>query len=156
MIRKSFHSRIYPIIFGLLSSITLTTSMNALGGDIYKWTDENGVIHYSDIKPGHSGAQSVEVKTVKSTKTTESVQDKARSLDEAKQQQDEEQAKKLQQGSYERDVEARCQIVRDNLKKFEENSRIKIKEDDKERFLAPEEITSKKAEYQRILDEQCK
>ncbi len=142
---KIVQNKVNPAIFTLLSMMTFMTcafSMNTIAGDVYKWTDEEGIIHYSDIKPNHSASQKMKVSGGKSTKSRLSAQSQVGALDEAKRKQLETQAQKLQDETYARQVEARCQVVRDSLKKFQENSRIKIKEEGAARYLTPEEIAN--------------
>ena len=43
----------------LLTLVTGLVSANALAGEIYKWTDENGLVHFGDRPPQGQQAQSI-------------------------------------------------------------------------------------------------
>lgn len=122
---------------------------------VYKWTDEDGTIHYSDIKPSNVSSENIKVRTNKSSGTRASAQKQVSTLNETKSQQLSAQAQKLQEETQKRENDARCQKLRDNLVKFKENSRIKINDNGTPRFLTPEEIAEKTSLYQKILNEEC-
>jgi len=128
---------------------------NLLAGGVYKWTDENGVIHYSDIKPNNIESKSLKIKAGNPQSSRSSAQDQVNSLKEKETQKLAAQAQQLQDDTYKRENEARCQVLRENLRKFAENSRIKINDNGKLRFLTPEEINNKKKQYQQTLDDNC-
>jgi len=139
--------------FTLFSLIFLSLSLSA--ADVYKWTDESGHIHYSDIKPANISAENLHIKTSKGQKSISSPQKLASALDERKQKALQKQADSLQQNGIKKQNEAKCDIIRANLKKFEVNSRIRIEEDGKLRYLSPDEISKKKTEYQQQVAEFC-
>jgi hypothetical protein len=143
--RKSF--AIFIIFTALSSSL--------LASDVYKWTDAEGTIHYSDKKPSDISSKNMKIKTSKSTNTRISAQEQAQKLDETKSQQLATQAQKLQDDTVKRENDAMCQTLRDNLVKFKENSRIKINENGETRFLTPEEINTKTTEYNKIIEDKC-
>ena len=140
----------------LIITLTLFSISGSLyAGKVYKWTDENGVIHYSDIKPTNTSAKSLKIKTGKSNNSRSSAQEQTKKLDETKTQQLATQAQKLQEETNKRENDARCQAVRDNLLKFKENSRIRINENGELRYLSPEEISAKTSEFEKILKDDC-
>ena len=53
------------------------------------------------------------------------------------------------------ELDEKCAAIRDNLKKIEENSRIRIEDKGQVRFLSAEEIIEKKQTFQKMLDESC-
>lgn len=123
---------------------------------IYKWTDSEGKVHYSDKKPANSSAKSIKVRTQKSAGSASNVQEQAQELEQKQQQELEAKAEDLQKSAEQRKNDKRCQALRDNLKKMNENSRIKIKGDDGElRYLSPEEIDERKRDYQEMLEQSC-
>ncbi len=141
-------------VFALALCVFLP-STNTLAGGVYKWVDENGTVHYSDIKPNNVDAQSMRVQGGKSGQQRSSAQSKAEDLDQSKQQELEKQAAKLQEETRKRETEAQCETVRANLQKIEENSRIKVNENGELRYLSPEEVQEKKSSFQEILEKRC-
>jgi len=136
-----------------LAFFSLTGALCA--GEVYKWTGKDGTIHYSDKKPANVSSKNIKVNTRKSSGARTSAQEQAQTLNETKSQQLAIQAQKLQDETYTRENDARCQTLRDNLVKFKENSRIKINDNGTLRFLTPEEISAKTKQYQQILKDSC-
>jgi hypothetical protein len=42
-------------------ALALSASLHAQSIEVYKWTDENGVVHFSDMKPADTDSQNLEV-----------------------------------------------------------------------------------------------
>jgi len=137
----------------VLVFFSITSALCA--GEVYKWTDKDGATHYSDKKPANVASKNIKVNTGKSSGTRTSAQEQAQALNESKSQQLAIQAQNLQDETYKRENDARCQTLRDNLVKFKENSRIKINDNGTLRFLTPEEITAKTKKYQQTLKDDC-
>jgi len=143
----------------LLSALTLVLSLNisSLSADeVYKWTDDKGMIHYSDIKPNDVNVKSVKVSGKKPSNSRASAIDKADTLDQKKQTQLEAKAQALQENTQARENDSQCQAIRDNVKKMQENSRVKVNDNGQLRYLTPEEIEEKKDSYVKMLEEHCK
>ncbi len=136
-------------------AIGLGLSTQVSADQVYKWVDENGTIHYSDIKPNNVESENVRVKTGKSTGSRPSAQSQAQDLDNQQQQELQDRAQRLQAETAARENDAQCQLVRDNLQKLQENSRVKVNDGGEFRYLTPEEIAAKKAEYQEMLNNFC-
>lgn len=148
--KKYIHS-----IFCIITTAILISITNSGHAEIYKWTDAQGNVHYSDIKPNQSNSEKLSIKTNKTFKETRSPQDASSELDQINQTALEAQAEKLKTESQKRDRENHCNSLRNNLKVLEENSRIKINENDEIRFLTDQEITDKKADYNEQIQELC-
>lgn len=125
--------------------------------EVYKWTDENGNTHYSDIKPNSTSSEKLKIKTSKTSKAsqTKNVITEAQKLSDKKQKELQAQADKLNTDTQKRELEAQCEAMRSNLKTIEENSRVKISEGDQIRFLTPEEIEQKKQSFRQQLEANC-
>ena len=123
--------------------------------EVYKWTDENGNIHYSDIKPNTQNSEKLKISTSKTSQTRKNVKEEAQQLGAKKQQELQAQANKLDTDTKKRELEAQCDGLRANLKKIEENSRIKVSEGDSTRYLNPEEIQAQKETIRQQLDAHC-
>ena len=123
--------------------------------DVYKWTDDDGTIHYSDKKPKYFESKSLKIKAGRTSRTRRSAQEQANTLNEQETQKLAAQAEKLKGDTLKRENDARCQAIRDNLKKIAENSRIKINDNGELRYLTPEEISTKTKQYQQTLKDKC-
>lgn len=130
---------------------TATTSY----AEVYKWTDKQGNTHYSDIKPNEVTSKKLNIKTNNLNQTRKSPQSSAQELDQAKARELEAKAEKLQSQTQKEAIKTYCQAIRDNLKTLQENSRVKINENETSRYMTPEEIENKKQEYQQQLNSQC-
>ena len=51
--------------------------------------------------------------------------------------------------------EANCETARSNLNVIDTNARIRIEENGEQHYLSPEEIAEKRAEFERIAEENC-
>lgn len=126
--------------------------------EIYKWTDEDGRIHYSDKKPkAQKDAKQIKVNTGKgssgnnSNKSSNKPEPNTPEKEQALQQKAEDLSKKQgQQASKEK-----CDAVRENMAKMTEGARLRINENGQMRFLSPEEIADKRKTYKAFLDENC-
>jgi hypothetical protein len=150
-------TRAYKLILkfrfiALLASILLPLLCNA---EVYKWTDENGAIHYSDIKPNKGSSEKLNIKTNNPSQERASPQSSAQALDQQKSKELQAQAERLKSETQNREQNSQCENARDNLKTLQENSRIKINENGDIRFLTPEEIEQKKQSYIKLISEQC-
>lgn len=139
----------------VVSAALILSSNLAISGQVYKWTDENGQIHYSDKQPNNVDSKKLKVSGGKQTSSRESAQDKNAALEERKQKQLEKQAEALQASNRQQEIDRKCQAIRDNLKKIEENTRIRIQKDGETRYLTTEEIEERKQRYAEQLANNC-
>jgi hypothetical protein len=135
----------------LASSIIINPSY---AGKVYKWTDENGTIHYGDKRPEGAESETLRVQS-KSSAPRPSVKDQLNTLEEQQKKeglakQEQEQAKKVKEQN-----ELRCSQARNNLQTIENNARIRIEENGELRYMTPEELSAKKAEMNKVIEEAC-
>ncbi len=140
----------------LAIALCLTGLSFSAFAEIYKWTDEQGNTHYSDIKPKNTSSQSLKIKTNTNTASATDPIQASKELSERNEADLEAKAKKLQEETQKRELEAQCEAIRDNIKTIEENSRIRITENNETRYLSPEEIAEKKAKFEADLAQFCK
>lgn len=115
-------------------------------GKVYKWTDEKGLVHYSERPP--LGIQTEIVKP--ETGHSEPVNYGSAASEKAK-----EEKKANTEKSSRKDPE-RCDVARKNLDTLKTYARIKIKGDDGEyRFLTPDEQQQKTNEATKAIEESC-
>lgn len=138
------------IFFGL---VTLSAS-----AEIYKWTDENGRVHYSDKKPNaDKDAKKIKVSTgigSSGNSNNSSSTDPEPNTPE-KEQALQEKAENLSKNQGQKASKEKCDAVRENISKMTEGARLRINENGQMRFLSPEEIADKRKSYQAFIDENC-
>lgn len=142
----------------ILATLLFATLLNfspTLMADVYKWTDEKGNTHYSDIKPNELSSEKLNIKITNPQYERTSPQNTVQKLDANKEKELQKQAERLQSETQKKELEAQCKNIMENLKTLQENSRIKINENGKTRYLTPDEIDSKKKAYIEQINEQC-
>jgi len=134
--------------------ISGSTSPFSYAGKVYKWTDENGVIHYGDKRPDGAKTETLRVESHSSSART-SPQDQLKALEEQKERTNmaENELKKADQAK--KQTEERCEQAKSNLLTIENNARIRIEENGELRYMTPKEITAKKDEMSKIVEEAC-
>jgi len=95
---------------------------------VYKWIDENGNTHYSDIKPNNTQSKTIKIRTNSLSSPRQPPEEQAKTLAESKERELELKAKKLQTEKQQQELDSKCEAIRSNLKTVIENSRIKIED----------------------------
>jgi hypothetical protein len=116
----------------------------------YKWTDENGVTHYSARKPHDREAEVIRVRSGQPIPTAPaaSASDRAPSAPQARNDSNAVTANL-------KDPE-RCETARDNLETLRTNARVRMKSEDGEiRYLSEEEKAEKTREFEKAVAESC-
>lgn len=130
----------------------------AMSASVYKWTDENGVTHFGDRQPTGAKAERVNVRSGTSSDAAGNKQSPQERLQDMQDRQEGE-AEKRQETAVEearrKQREANCATARSNLDVIDRNARIRIEEDGGQRYLSEEEIAEKRAEFERIAEENC-
>jgi len=148
-------SHAYKFKMTLITLLAITLTPLACQAEVYKWTDNNGNTHYSDLKPNEISSEKLNIKTNKPNETRTSPQNASQMLDEKKSKELQAQAKRLSSETQEKELNTQCENIRNNLKTLQENSRIKVNENGKIRYLNPTEIEDKKQNYIQQLNDQC-
>ena len=131
-------------------------SAPAFAEKVYKWVDEAGNIHYSDIKPNAQNVEDVKVRGSSSSASGGSdVLGKANAIDEQKSAELEKKAAEMQEETKKRETQAQCQAIQDNLNKMRDSSRVKVSENGELRYLTPEEIAERRKSYQEMYKAHC-
>lgn len=130
----------------------------AMSASVYKWTDENGVIHFGDRQPNGKQAEKVSVRTGKTQASDSSrptPQERLNSLEEQQAEQSK-QEKAAQASEAQRKQRAKnCEAAQKNLEIIRTKSRIRIEEGEEQRYLTPEEIEQYKTKYEEAISEFC-
>lgn len=143
-----------PFILSILFAL-VAVSANA---EIYKWTDENGQIHYSDKKPkAQKDAKQIKVNTGKGNTANSGggSSNEPKPNTPEKEQALQQKAENLSKKQTQQASDEKCNAVRENIAKMTEGARLRINENGQMRFLSPEEIADKRKTYQAFLDESC-
>ncbi|UZE95590.1 DUF4124 domain-containing protein [Alkalimarinus alittae] len=141
----------------LIASAILTFSLatnHSHATNVYKWTDDNGVIHYGDKRPEGAKTETLRVESRSSAPRTSPIDQ----LDTIKEQQEKEDLAKQEQQAGDKVKEQqklRCSQAKNNLQTIENNSRIRIEENGELRYMTPEEINAKKEEMNKIIEDAC-
>lgn len=143
---------------GLLALASLLP-FTAAHGDVYKWVDENGVVHYSDQKPMGQDATTMEVRTKPARSASQPSDRLQQQVDTLNRNQEVEAVRQQQQAEEEQARQARqerCERARKNLETMSQRSRLQVEEaDGSVRYLSPEEIVEQKERAEKIIQEEC-
>ncbi|MFC4260078.1 DUF4124 domain-containing protein [Marinobacter lacisalsi] len=141
----------------LLALIALTLPALASAESVYRWTDENGVVHFGDREPMGRSSERVSVKTGKPSGDGErqSAQEQIEALEQNQAEQKRRENETAVEEARRKQREARCQTAQANLEAINSNARIRVTEDGEQRYLSPEEIAEKKQEFEQIVEESC-
>lgn len=141
-------------------------AINSLGGNIYKWTDANGVVHYEDKVPADQTQSTTKVIIHNnqnfSTRSSspnlgyEALKQKLNKLEEAQKQSAEEEAIN-QKSKEQQDARAKgCENARRTLAALQERARARIKDKDGEyKVLTQEEKTEEENKLKDQIKELC-
>ncbi|WLQ14070.1 DUF4124 domain-containing protein [Hahella aquimaris] len=140
----------------IFSIFLLSISSLSFASGVYKWTDENGVIHYSDKKPDFKSSTEINVQTGSQTKEALDLQEQTQQLNE----QQELEKIRAQQAQENSTAEAKqkeiCDALKSNLQTLMNTARIRQKQEDgTERYMTPEEILQQRKETQARVDSEC-
>ena len=118
----------------LYSAAIFLSSSFYCNAEVYKWTDKNGNTHYSDIKPNDINSEKLRIKTKTATQTRTPPQTSANELDQRNEKALKEKSEQLKASTEKRELDARCEAIRSNLKTLEVNSRIQVQENGETRL----------------------
>ncbi|GGY79635.1 DUF4124 domain-containing protein [Marinobacter zhanjiangensis] len=141
----------------LLALIAMTAPALASAQSVYRWQDENGVVHFGDREPVGQSSERVSVKTGKSSGDADrpSAQEQVQALDESQAERERREKETAVEEARRKQREARCQAAQANLQAINSNARIRVTEDGEQRYLSPEEIAEKKQQFENIVEESC-
>jgi hypothetical protein len=139
-----------------LAVVVMALPVFATAQSVYKWTDENGVIHFGDRKPNGQQSESVSIRTGKpSGAASTSPQQKVQEM--ADQEAESVQSEKVSAAEEARQKQrtANCRTAESNLSLIRSGSRIRVEENGEERYLTPEEISQKREQFEEIAELNC-
>lgn len=139
-----------------LAVLLAATPAMAFAASVYKWTDEDGVTHFGDRQPTGQQAESVNIRTGKSSGNNRmSPQERVKELERQEAEESERRQESAAEEARRKQQEANCETAQTNLALIQRNSRIRIEEEGELRYLTPEEIEQKKQRFETIAEENC-
>lgn len=141
----------------LLAITLITAPALTYSASVYKWTDDDGVIHFGDRQPPGQQAESINIRTgsPNSGKRSPSAQERLQKLDEKQQDQAERNQVSAVEEARQKQRKANCETARNNLRVMSSNARIRVEEAGEQRYLSPEEIEDQRQKFQQIADDNC-
>lgn len=141
----------------LLAIIGLMLPSLTVAQAVYRWTDENGEVHFGDREPTGRKSERVSVKTGRPSGDSErrSPQEQVEELDKQQAERSRKNEESAADGARRKQREANCETARANLKVIESNARIRVTEDGEQRYLDEEEIAKQKQRFEEIAEENC-
>lgn len=142
-----------------LAACMMAIPVLATAQSVYKWTDENGVIHFGDRQPIGKQSESISIRTGKSSGSgssgSMSPQQRVQQMNEQEAENDQGRKVSAAEEARQKQRAANCRTARNNLSLIRSGSRIKIEENGEERFLTPEEIAEKRVQFEEIAELNC-
>lgn len=142
----------------------LLTAMIAIGfssvpagaaRDYYKWTDDEGVTHYSARPPHNRVAEVVSVTTGERTAVPASGSDSSQGSSASTPDTESDTQTAATDPAKLKDPE-RCQNARDNLEVLSNNAKVRMRNESGDiHYLTEEEKAEKSREFQKAIDESC-
>jgi len=149
----------------LLSAVLVTaifTPLVATAG-IYKWTDENGNVHYGGQRPANTTSERMKIKSGETPygdeTTAKDKKDKAKLQPGEKKEQKKAEAPKPPEPPKvsKKEKKRRCAQARQNLATIETRGRVRVKtEDGSSRHLTPKERDKRVARERKEVSKNCK
>lgn len=144
----------------LLTLLVLGAASTTTLGQIYKWTDEDGNVHFTD-KPVEEDAERVAIQSRRTN--PERVQARVQERAEAAARAAEQEAAAQPQGPTEEELQARaqqraeqCQKYRERLQRFVQSRRIYREDESGERvYLSEEEMQDAREDVENKVQEYC-
>lgn len=151
---KGMNTKILALAVCIMAIPVLATAES-----VYKWTDENGVTHFGDRQPTGQQSESISIRTGKSSRSggsgSMSPQQRVQQMEEQEAENAQSQQVSAAEEARQKQRAANCETARNNLSLIRSGSRIKIEENGEERFLTPEEIAEKRAQFEEIAELNC-
>lgn len=138
----------------LACSVLLTLSTGATAGQIYKWVDAQGNVHFGSQPPEGQEASTVNPNV---SQPKPAPMQKPVEAENQGQLEQEKIDQKIKSDIAKREAERQkfCETVRTNLSQMQNNPRIRIEENGVSRRLTEEERQARMAESKKAIEENC-
>lgn len=139
----------------LACSVLLALSTGATAGQIYKWVDAQGNVHFGSQPP--EGQQAAEVNpNINQPKLSSEKKPQAAAPAEDSEQESIDAKVKEDVAKQEAERKKYCETVRTNLSQLQNNPRVRVEEKGEVRRLTEEERQARIAETEKAIAENCK
>ena len=139
----------------LACSVLLALSTGATAGQIYKWVDAQGNVHFGSQPP--EGQQAAEVNpNITQPKLSSEKKPQAAAPTEDSEQESIDAKVKEDVAKQEAERKKYCETVRTNLSQLQNNPRVRVEEKGEVRRLTEEERQARIAETEKAIAENCK
>ena len=131
----------------------------AHAGDIYRWVDDKGVVHFGEKPPDAVNSQSMSVKVTAPSSDAAAAQKRLEEIRAAAQKRapDNEPAPGIQDEEMRKAIARNCEIYRKNLETMTNSPRVKETLPNGElAFLGEDEKTKRMAETEKLIAQHCK
>lgn len=117
-----------------ISVLVLSAADAAAGNEIYRWVDENGVVHFGDRPDGQTSVEKIDIpeSQINSTQPTSTVAtaDASQQPSRAQQQRDERAEKRKEAAEKEQAIAAGCEQRRQLVAQLEPSTRVMVRLED--------------------------
>ena len=139
-----------------MTALVFAASVGA--GEVHRWVDDQGNVHYSENPPPDAESQQMDVRTGRQMPQA-SPEDVAAPEEE----EDAQAAAGTEEATEERPdadavAEARqrnCETAREALETLDQHDRVQVEEDGERRFLSPDEVEDQRTRYEELKAENC-
>lgn len=145
----------------LTVAVTLTASGVALSGEIYKWTDDDGNVHYEDRPLGGEATERVAIASRATNKASvqasiDARRDRVAARDEAKAKRAEAETEAAKAQAAEEDRQQKCSQYRARLETYLQSQRLYREDENGERnYLDEQQMLEARSKLQEQIQEYC-
>ena len=133
--------------------------MTATGGGIYKWTDDEGNVHYSSSPPPDQQAETVKPPPATDSEAAQKSLQKSRDILQPPEEKNKDSEKKKAAAEAEPDPAAkkkRCEAARKALEQLRTANRLQyINEDGERAYMTPEQRAEREKKAQEMVEKNC-
>ncbi len=126
--------RIATILMAVFVFMLVLSATDAIAtGEIYRWVDENGVVHFGDRPDGQTGAEKIDVQENRSSGQASSAPvstDTGQQPSYAQQQRDERAEKRRETAEKKQAIAAGCEQRRQLVAQLEPSTRVMVRLED--------------------------
>ncbi|MEO4045835.1 DUF4124 domain-containing protein [Pseudomonas sp. CAU 1711] len=139
----------------LACSVLLALSTGATAGQIYKWVDAQGNVHFGSQPP--EGQEAAEVNpNITQPKLTPAPKPPTENLGGDSEQEKLDQKVRQDVAKQEAELKKYCETVRENLAQLKNNPRVRVEEKGERRRLTEEERQARIAESEKAIADNCR
>ena len=142
-------------------AVALTAGGSALSGEIYKWTDENGNVHYEDRPLGGDSTERVNIASRSTDNSAvkasiDARRDRVAAREEARAERAAAEAEATEAAQAEEDRKQKCSEYRTRMESYLQSQRLYREDENGERtYLDDQQILEARAKVQEKIQEYC-